>query len=148
MRPSALAMKYLLATAAVLALTIAGRRRRYTRAADQARPRPPDGSEFRHLAQADRHVAEAKKHVARQRLGIHGLTRAGHPIDEAHATLAILERSLRIFEHHRSLIIHSLLDSVSGLPPRGWAQRGHRADLFNCALTAGRGVIPLQALVA
>jgi hypothetical protein len=62
-------------------------------------------TENSHLALAERHISEVKAHVARQREVIEYLKAAGHDFDLAVSMLDALETSLRVFEHHRDLIL-------------------------------------------
>jgi hypothetical protein len=67
--------------------------------------------ERQHLAQADRHIAELKGRIAQQREIVQRLAPRGQPRKEASERLAILQDSLRIFDHHRRLVLDALKTS-------------------------------------
>ncbi len=61
-----------------------------------------------HLARANRHIAQLRNRISHQLQIVELLRRKGKPREEAAETLAILEDSLRILEHHRELILEGL----------------------------------------
>jgi hypothetical protein len=67
----------------------------------------------KYLAQANRHIAELNIQIVRQRVIIRGALDTGQRFEMAESLLDALEKSLRIFEKHRELILSQLLRQAS-----------------------------------
>ena len=63
----------------------------------------------KYLAQANRQIAELAVQIARQRVIVKHALDTGQRSEMAESLLDALERSLRIFEKHRELILSQLL---------------------------------------
>jgi hypothetical protein len=61
-----------------------------------------------HLAQANQHIAELTVQIVRQRVIVKYALDTGQRSEMAESLLDALERSLRIFEKHRELVLDQL----------------------------------------
>ncbi len=61
-----------------------------------------------HLAQANQHIAELTAQIVRQRVIVKYALDTGQRSEMAESLLDALERSLRIFEKHRELVLDQL----------------------------------------
>jgi hypothetical protein len=66
------------------------------------------GRAMNHLAQANQHIAELTAQIVRQRVIVKYALDTGQRSEMAESLLDALERSLRIFEKHRELVLDQL----------------------------------------
>jgi hypothetical protein len=75
------------------------------------------GRAMNHLAQANQHIAELTAQIVRQRVIVKYALDTGQRSEMAESLLDALERSLRIFEKHRELVLDQLQrQPVPGCP--------------------------------